>query len=222
MTLPGGGKRAWLLPILLSLLLHAPIALLLSRLPMIRTYSEPVLTLSLRSLPAVPKEVQTSPQAASPKQEPQLQHKPQPKRLPERLVTRRSSQETPAENRSDLAPQDEPSENAADQRITAPEQSVGVFAPPVPLPADPVDANSLRILKKAVPDYPAFSRKRGEEGGVRVIVLIKGGAVIEAEIYKSSGFPRLDQSALRAARSWRFDEAEEFRVIIPFNFSLTD
>lgn len=222
MTLHGCGKRTWLFPVVLSLLLHVPIALLLSRLPMIHTDSEPVLKLSLRSTPAVPKMVETSPQTEITKQEPQP--KPQSKLLPERAVIPRADQKGPAENQNSDASKKGAAKNAAGQGVTDAADSSGVSASqvPSPAPAGPIEASMLKILKQVVPDYPAFSRKRGEEGKVRVIASIKGGAVMEAEIYESSGSPRLDQSALRAARLWRFAEAEELHVIIPFIFSLTD
>lgn len=222
MTLPDGGKRTWLFPIVLSLLLHVPVAILLSRLPMIHTYSEPVLNLSLRSIPAAPKMVETSPQTEVPKQRPQP--KPQSKQLSENAVIPSDGQKEHTENQNSDASKKGTAEDAAGQGVTGAAASSGVPASqvPSPVPAGPIEASMLKILKQVAPDYPTFSRKRGEEGKVRVIVSIRGGAVMETEIYESSGYPRLDQSALRAARSWRFSEAEELRVIIPFIFSLTD
>lgn len=61
------------------------------------------------------------------------------------------------------------------------------------------------------PDYPAASRRLGEEGTV-VLLLYVGvdGAVLEARVDKSSGFSRLDQAAVREAlKSWHFLPAKE-------------
>lgn len=56
------------------------------------------------------------------------------------------------------------------------------------------------------PMYPATSRRAGEEGTVELMLyVLPNGRVIEARVAKSSGFARLDKSALReAARRWRF------------------
>lgn len=225
MILPGGVKRTWLIPIVLSLLLHVPIVLLFTRLPMTQTYSEPVLKLSLRSIPAAPKMVRTAPPTAGMRQESQPKQQPGQQ---ERAVIPQSRQKTQAESQSGRAAKSTAESNAADQQVTEAEPSVGMSAGMTAAQAqssahtDPVEAGKLTILKRVVPDYPAFSRKRGEEGKVSVIALIRGGVVIEAKISKSSGYPRLDQSAVRAAKSWRFAETEELQVIIPFLFDLTD
>ena len=58
------------------------------------------------------------------------------------------------------------------------------------------------------PDYPAESRRRGEEGVVRLTLRIApDGQVTEAEVEASSGFPALDRAAIEAARRWRFRPA---------------
>jgi protein TonB len=58
------------------------------------------------------------------------------------------------------------------------------------------------------PAYPPPSRARGEQG---VVVLHVGlddtGAVVEAVVVESSGFPLLDAAALDAVRTWRFRPA---------------
>ncbi|CAH0311028.1 hypothetical protein ROS9278_04935 [Roseomonas sp. CECT 9278] len=60
----------------------------------------------------------------------------------------------------------------------------------------------------APPDYPAESRRRGEEGVVRLALRVgSDGRVEAAEVSGSSGFVRLDQAAVAAARRWRFRPA---------------
>lgn len=90
----------------------------------------------------------------------------------------------------------------------------GQEAPP------PVSVNTLSIAKKVIPDYPSFSRKRGEEGRTVIVVTIKNGSVIKADIRESSGYERLDNSALRAAKQWKFHQEEEIRALLPFIFRL--
>jgi len=86
-----------------------------------------------------------------------------------------------------------------------------------------VEAESLRITKRVVPEYPVFSRKRREEGTVSVVMTIVRGSVEKAEIERSSGYERLDASALRAARQWRFDTGDVavLRARVSFSFKLS-
>ncbi len=58
------------------------------------------------------------------------------------------------------------------------------------------------------PDYPARARRRGWQGTVDVEVRVAGdGAVEEARIGRSSGFPVLDDAAVVVARRSRFHVA---------------
>lgn len=60
-------------------------------------------------------------------------------------------------------------------------------------------------LNNAKPAYPALSRRLGEQGRVVVNVLIgTDGAAQKVELLQSSGFDRLDQSALATALRWRY------------------
>jgi protein TonB len=76
------------------------------------------------------------------------------------------------------------------------------------------------------PDYPMMSRRLQEEGTVVLRVLVKpDGTAGAVEIKNSSGFPRLDESARKAAQSWHFNPAtsdgkpiaEWYQVPVPFN-----
>lgn len=83
-----------------------------------------------------------------------------------------------------------------------------------------MDGESLSIVKRVVPVYPLFSRKRGEEGKAVILVTIQSGRVTDAEVEGSSGSSRLDAAALRAARLWVFREKVTVRARIPFLFQL--
>lgn len=77
-------------------------------------------------------------------------------------------------------------------------------------------------LKNPKPPYPLTSRRMGEQGQVRLHVLITPlGNVSEVRVQNSSGFPRLDQSALDTVlRKWRFSapSREQWRTVaIVFN-----
>lgn len=56
------------------------------------------------------------------------------------------------------------------------------------------------------PPYPPNSRRAGEEGTVALFLyVLPNGRVGEARVNKSSGFPALDESAMREAkRAWKF------------------
>lgn len=85
---------------------------------------------------------------------------------------------------------------------------------------EPIDVQVLRITKKVLPEYSAFSRKRKEEGSVVIIITIENGRVTDTELEKTSGFPRLDESAIRAAKQWRFDYNGTIRARLPIVFKL--
>ncbi|MFH0934075.1 MAG: TonB family protein [Pseudomonadota bacterium] len=80
------------------------------------------------------------------------------------------------------------------------------------------------------PPYPLGSRKRGEEGLVILKVEVGNCAGLSKRVnlYKSSGFQRLDDSALETVRSWYFKPAMkngvkvESRSLIPIHFKLHD
>lgn len=80
-------------------------------------------------------------------------------------------------------------------------------APPAP-PAPPsqVDGDlSSRVLDADPPSYPTESRRRREQGTVRLRVLVgTDGRVADIAIADSSGSDRLDREALRAVKRWRW------------------
>ncbi len=65
------------------------------------------------------------------------------------------------------------------------------------------------------PDYPASSKRLEQEGVVGLLLYVGAdGRVIEGKIEKSSGFPALDNAALKEARTYRFLPAEDKGVPI--------
>ena len=61
------------------------------------------------------------------------------------------------------------------------------------------------------PEYPPGSRRAGEEGTVQLSVFVQeNGRAGEIKIVKSSGFPKLDEAAVREVqRNWRFVPGKE-------------
>lgn len=109
------------------------------------------------------------------------------------------------------------------------------IAPPAPpptalVPAGPVTLASdlsLTCRERTQPSYPALSRRLGEEGKVVLRVeLDEAGHVSTARVSSSSGYRRLDETALSAVRAWRCHPAQRdgqpVRAVAlqPFNFVL--
>lgn len=66
-------------------------------------------------------------------------------------------------------------------------------------------SGNASYLHNPKPKYPPLSRRLGEQGIsiVKVQVNVDGTAV-QAEIFESSGFERLDRAAIKAVLSWRY------------------
>lgn len=90
-----------------------------------------------------------------------------------------------------------------------------------------VPAHDAAYLNNPRPVYPAMSRRLGEEGRVMLEVHINAdGIPSKVTIHKSSGFPRLDDSAFEAVKRWKFaparrgGEAIASVAIVPIPFVL--
>ncbi|MES2423625.1 MAG: TonB family protein [Pseudomonadota bacterium] len=102
-------------------------------------------------------------------------------------------------------------------------------APPAP-PAPPkveLPSSDADYLQNPKPPYPPISKRLGEQGKVEIRVLINvNGTADKAEISKSSGYDRLDQSALSTVLRWRYVPGKRAGVPetmwfkVPVNFVL--
>ena len=64
---------------------------------------------------------------------------------------------------------------------------------------------SASMLEAAPPRYPLESRRQREQGTVVLDVLLAPDGLVERiKVHRSSGFARLDKSALDAVRRWRW------------------
>lgn len=88
-------------------------------------------------------------------------------------------------------------------------------------------SSHAHYLTNPQPPYPKKSRRLGEQGKVVLAVEVDhDGRVSQIQLSLSSGYPRLDHSALEAVRSWRFTPgkkagtAQKMWVHIPINFVL--
>jgi protein TonB len=71
-------------------------------------------------------------------------------------------------------------------------------------------AQDLKTANRVDPIYPPASRRAGEQGTVRLKVLVDtNGKASNVAVTQSSGFPRLDEAAMEAVRKWRFVAATD-------------
>lgn len=146
---------------------------------------------------------------------PVLVAKPTPAPLPQPVIEAPEPTPTPApEPVAEISPP------------PAPTIEVAQAAPSPPQPATP--ARSADYLANPKPPYPALSKRLGEEGTVRLNILVNpDGGVAQLELLESSGHPRLDRSAMATVRSqWKFEPARQDGravaawVIVPIQFTL--
>ncbi|MFC4158108.1 energy transducer TonB [Chitinimonas lacunae] len=117
---------------------------------------------------------------------------------------------------------------------TAPAAPPAPQPSPAPAPA-PVEAplvlprSDAAYLNNPKPPYPPLSRKLEEEGQVVLSVhILPDGTAGEVKLKRSSGYARLDQSALEVVKKWRFvpakrgNEPVAYTYDLPITFSLRD
>jgi len=85
----------------------------------------------------------------------------------------------------------------------------------------------ISVVNRVTPIYPPASIRAREQGYVVVQVLVdEKGQARTVEVVRSSGYPRLDESAVDAIRKWTFTPAEgsagpEARIAITWEFELS-
>jgi protein TonB len=96
------------------------------------------------------------------------------------------------------------------------ERPVAVPPPPAAKPAERQVVRTLpstqgRGARITQPEYPPASRRAGEEGTVQLqVFVLESGRAGEVKVAKSSGFPKLDEAAIKEVqRNWRFVPGKE-------------
>lgn len=180
------------------LLAHAAVAWLLTQ-NLIRSVSmgEPdnvIMASVVKDEPAPLK-----PQAPIPTVERKTQPNPQPPVAPQLQPTPVVSSTAPGEV-APIVPAAAPSPVAALPPAAGNQRRSVQTASMVSLPS--MDAD---YLNNPAPPYPRMSRRMGEQGTVMVRVFINTeGRAEKAEIRTSSGYVRLDDTALETVKRWRY------------------
>ncbi len=151
------------------------------------------------------------PQAARPDARPIVRHIPTPPQTAPAAAPKAES--APASLTT--APQASP---AREEAVPAP------VVAPAPVTAARFDAD---YLQNPPPAFPMLSRKLHEEGKVLLLVQVSArGEAGAIQIKQSSGYPRLDDAAISAVRTWRFIPARRgtepvaSSVVVPLVFRL--
>ena len=133
---------------------------------------------------------------------PPPQRKPEAVKPPPRPVAIREPKPTPAPSAPVGVPEPPPPAPVAEAPAPTPP------APPAPPPAPPaprtieISEGQTRYVREPKLVYPSMSRRLGESGTTVVSIYFDSeGFAKRVELFKSSGFERLDEAALSAART---------------------
>lgn len=158
--------------------------------------------------------------------------KPKVKPTPKKVVQEIKTVDLPAPVQVEATAEPEPVKQApkpviAESVVETPK------APPKPEPTIEEKIEPPRFgvayLNNPQPDYPALSRRMGEEGRVLMKVLVASdGSAKTVDVEESSGSERLDKAAVNAVKKWRFIPARKNNqpmdafVLVPMKFSLNN
>lgn len=204
--------------------LHAAVIGLALWVPAPETQELVLPTLQGVLLPAPPAQEVQAPSASEPppKVAPPVTEppKPRPAPKPKMPVKPRTTVEPPPSERAPSQPEvaTEPTAPAA---LPLPESNTSPGAPVTP---PQMDANPMN---NPAPAYPSLSRRLHEQGVVLLeILILPDGSVGEVRIRESSGYKRLDDTAAKAVKRWRYAPARrglepiEYWYLQPVDFSL--
>jgi periplasmic protein TonB len=174
--------------------------------------------------PPPPKKVEPPPEPPKPPPKKVTLEKPRPIEQPRPLPAPVLVAEAPVTSAAEpvaLPPPPEP------VRETPPAPEPVVEATSKPAAPVMMSELSLGCPERTPPNYPAISRRLGEQGQVKLRVeLDETGKITSARVVESSGHKRLDDAGLAAIKSWQCNAAtrdgKPVRAIAlqPFDFIL--
>jgi protein TonB len=174
---------------------------------------------SASKTPPPQKEVETPPKPL-PKPKPKPKPLPKPKQKLPPLPKAPPSEK--AISREDQAEEPQPPPPPVQKTAKLAEEDNKALGAPITPPRH--DANPLN---NPAPAYPTISRRLKEEGIVILeLLILPDGKVGEVRVKKSSGFERLDKTAMKAVKRWRYlpakrgDEPISYWYLQPLEFSL--
>ena len=189
-----------------------------------RSTSVPIMVSFITPEPVVPPKPQPPQPVVEPKPAPKQAVKPKPKPAEKPVIASKSPEPAPY-----AAPEPEPEPEPVAEQAPPPAPP----AAPAPAVADaPVQTAPPRFnadyLQNPKPPYPNLSRRLQEEGTVVLRVYVSpNGLPEQVEVSKSSGYARLDESALNTVRKyWKFVPARRGDtpvggwVLVPIAFTL--
>lgn len=141
--------------------------------------------------PVITKAVAPPPPPPIPKEKPKPQPKPQPTKVP--------------------VAQSSPVTEAKTESVTEVSKAAAVATPmSLPMEQKPLVRAEADYLNNPKPSYPRLSKRMGEQGEVRLRVLVGvDGRVASVQLSRSSGFERLDEAAMESVKQWRFKPATQ-------------
>ncbi len=208
------GFRAWLFPVLLGI--SALAHFLLVRNFLVHSGPQKIAFASGETTEVFI--IEEAPLLLEPTSEPvptpePLPEEPTPPEPEEILTTNQSEQVT--------APQPTPEPKRVEKKPATQRQTLVAAAKTANVP-QPV------VIRNTPPAYPETARRAGWKGRVTVRVEVSAdGLPIRVALEKSSGYGVLDQAALRAVKSWRFQPRTiggvtmAGTVDVPVNFTLS-
>ena len=107
----------------------------------------------------------------------------------------------------------------AEVEVVAPDATEDTVAPAV---LEPGPTRGPLFVAGVEPEYPETSKRLGEHGSVICRLFVgDDGRVTRVDVVRSSGYPRLDNAALKALRGWRFVAALDQGLSVPSEFTHT-
>lgn len=203
--------------------------------------TEPKKVVEPSAVPAKAAETAKTEQAKSTQAKPVLKKEPAPKKvapkIPEEIAPKKTVKKTERKS-TDNTEQHNPvaaSTSATAAHSSATTQSASgasntaSHAAPASIAQASGNSSEPRFrVPPSAPEYPKASRMRRQEGTVLLEVKLgTQGEQLQVVLLKSSGFPLLDRSALKAVKGWQFLPQEingqgvSHVVRIPVRFELT-